>query len=534
MPSVVAVLAAHALRAHLRNPVALLFTLGVPVLLLVVVGSLYGDAVIEDRGGVPVAQFFAPALAVYAVAHACFSALAVDLALQRERGVLLRRRATPAPSAAVIAACLLAAAVLGLASAACVLAVAVLAYDVQVAPRGWTAPVVLLACGAVCFSAAGAAVVSLLRTSGAVQAVTHGALLSLAFVSDVFTYSTATPQWLERVASCFPLRHLARAFADSWNPYLEGSPWAPGALGVLSAWAVVCSVIAVRRFDWRPVLPQPGRQSHEAQVPRPAVLWTLPPQRVGGRPSTWSLAWGQGVHRLQVLTRDRAGAFFAIVFPVLLTALLPVLMSDDAPARAAAARVVAPAMAAYAVAVIACSTAPAALVRDGERGVLRRVSASPLPLQAYLAGHLFGVVALVGVACLLITAVAAGLHDVALPVARLPLAGLVLLSAALVLTAVGLALAVLVRREKPFVAVSLGTIVALGFVSEIFTFGVSLPPVAQHVAAAMPLRPVVDLLQAVLHRDVVDMQAPMTLLLWLAGALIVLSLAGRRAWLSEH
>lgn len=79
-----------------RTPVSAFFTLVFPLILLGVFGTIFGNQTIESLG-VSVAQFYAPALAVYAAATAAYVNLAITTALARDEGILKRLRGTPLP-----------------------------------------------------------------------------------------------------------------------------------------------------------------------------------------------------------------------------------------------------------------------------------------------------------------------------------------------------------------------------------------------------------------------------------------------------
>jgi hypothetical protein len=60
------------------------------------------------------------------------------------------------------------------------------------------------------------------------------------------------PHWLVSVASVFPVRHLSNALLRGFEPHVSGMGFAGRDLLIMLAWAVACTVIAVRRFAWEP------------------------------------------------------------------------------------------------------------------------------------------------------------------------------------------------------------------------------------------------------------------------------------------
>ena len=72
------VLSRHAVLAFLRNPVAAFFTIAFPLAFLVIVAAIVGDERTPD--GVPVTQMLVAPFAVFGMAQASFSVLAIDTA----------------------------------------------------------------------------------------------------------------------------------------------------------------------------------------------------------------------------------------------------------------------------------------------------------------------------------------------------------------------------------------------------------------------------------------------------------------------
>ena len=79
-----------------RNPTAAFFTLFFPLMIFVVFALVFGNEEIEYLG-VTTAQYFAPAMAVFAAVSATYTNLAVTTAYQRDEGILKRIKGTPLP-----------------------------------------------------------------------------------------------------------------------------------------------------------------------------------------------------------------------------------------------------------------------------------------------------------------------------------------------------------------------------------------------------------------------------------------------------
>ena len=486
-------LTGYGLRAFLRSPVSAFFVLGLPVLFLVIIGALFGNMPIEPLGGVRTAQFFTPALAVFGAAQAAFCFLAADTALMRERGVLQRLRCAPVPPWAILAARICTAVVLAGVSVGLVFTVGVVVYDVQPVWRTLPAAVLTLLLGVTTFAALGLAAASVLRSASAVQSVTNGVLITLAFISDVFVVGSQLPDWLSRVAWLFPLRHFADALSDAFNPYLSGTGFAPGHLAVLAAWGLAGVLVAVRWFSWEP------RQASRAGPARGTAIGggrgglrvTTP-----GRPSTARSLRTQTGYALLGMRRDGSSVFFAVLFPVLLLALFPALMGGMN--RTDAAATMLPAMMTYGLAVTAFAILPGPIAQARERGALLRLAGTPMPRWAYLAGRVAAALAATSATALALFAVAILGYRVPVNAARLPALAVAFLLGVACFAALGMAVLTLVRGAQAVIAVTLGTLLPLCFISDVFVVGVPMPEPLAAIADVLPLRHTVHALRVAL------------------------------------
>jgi hypothetical protein len=60
------------------------------------------------------------------------------------------------------------------------------------------------------------------------------------------------------VGSTFPVKHFALALEGTFNPFVGGSGFQWGHLGMLVLWMVAGVVVAVRFFRWEPKVGAPG------------------------------------------------------------------------------------------------------------------------------------------------------------------------------------------------------------------------------------------------------------------------------------
>lgn len=479
----------HAVRAVLRNPVAAFFTLAFPLAFLIIVASIVGNQ--TTAAGVPIAQFLVSPFAVFGVAEASFTVLAVDTAQLRENGVLLRLRATPVPAWTVVGARIGASLVASAAAVALLAAVGVLGYDVEIVWHKVPAMLVTLLLGIVCCAALGLALAALTRTVRAAQALAQGLLIPLAFISDVFIVGADLPRWLDVAGSVLPLKHFARAMAETFHPG-AGYGFSPGHLAVLAAWALAGALVARRRFGWQP---RGVAGPRAAAPPQPRGPVRLSPPRERRRPAV-ALLTGQVGYALLGLRRDRLAVFFAVIFPALLLMLFPTVFGDGRVHGLPMAQYLFAGMIAYTAAVAGYVDIPEAVVAARSAGVLKRLRGTPLPFGWYVAGRVCAAAITALLAAAVLSATGVGLLGVRVPPAHVPALLLAVGVGSLCFTALGLAVVALLPSARSLVAITLGTLLPLCFLSEIFVVGDQ--PLPARLTAVADLFPLRHLLQAVL------------------------------------
>jgi ABC-2 type transport system permease protein len=241
----------HELRAQQllfwRNREAAFFSFLFPIILLVLLGSVYGDDEIEGVSG---ATYLLAGLIGYGVAATAFASLAITLVVRREAGLLKRVRGTPlSPTtylAAVISSMVI---VIGFQAVAQVLIGRFLLDAAW--PASPASFVVVIAIGAAAFAALGLAVTTIVKTAEGSSAVVNAIYLPLAFISGAFFSPREMPRFLEVISELLPLTYLLRLIRST---FIEGETLtsSPGALAAVVAWGLFGLVVAARMFRWEP------------------------------------------------------------------------------------------------------------------------------------------------------------------------------------------------------------------------------------------------------------------------------------------
>lgn len=476
----------HEFVSMARTPITLILSVGFPLLFFVLLAALIGNLVIDPVSGVRIVQFLAPGLASFGVVMATFSFLAVGLAEARATGVVKRQAGTPVPAWVLVGGRVGAAIVLAFVAVGLVLLVGRLFYDLQLLGRSVLAIVVTLLVAAISFSACGLALALLLPNPATTLAVTNGIVIPLAFISDMFMVgNVAMPGWLTTLGWVFPLKHLVAIFADGLNPYLTGSGFQAGHLAVVAAWGILGAGAGV----WLLRRGQGGGGGRAAHVqPRVSVGDHVP--RRAGTPSAAALVDAQFRHTQTILWRDLSSVFFAVAFPVILVAVIPLVNGGgdrELPTGQPLGTFYAATMAVYGAAVTAYVNMPQGIAEDRERGVLKRMRATPLPTWALLTGRILGALMVAVLTLAVIIVVTAVLYRPPVP-AGWPVAIVAFVVATVCFAVLGLAVASLVRSAQAGIGVSLGTLLPLSFVSDIFVVGVTFPPWLDAIAWSFPLR----------------------------------------------
>jgi ABC-2 type transport system permease protein len=241
----------HELRAQQRlfwrNREAAFFSFLFPVILLVLLGSVYGDEPIE---GVRAATYLLVGLLGYGVAATAFASLAITLVIRRETGLLKRVRGTPLSPATYLAAVI--------ASTVIVIALQVVAQLLigrYVLDADWPSAALSFAAailfGAAAFAALGVAITVFVRSAEGSSAVVNAIYLPMAFISGAFFSTREMPAFLETISEVLPLTYLLRVIRTTFIEG-EGLSGSGGPLLAVAAWGAAGLAIAIRRFQWEP------------------------------------------------------------------------------------------------------------------------------------------------------------------------------------------------------------------------------------------------------------------------------------------
>ncbi len=237
------------LKLFVREPLTVVFSLALPLVMLFVLGGVFGNEPSEPgemfvyRGQGPM-DYYVPAYFALVIVSVAVISIPTHLAGSRERGVLRRFQASSVSAAAVVGAQVAVTVVLSVASAVVLTIAATIAYDFE-APRSVPGVVGAFLFLALVYSAFGILLGALLPTARAAQALG----MMLWFVMLMLGGAGPPPEVMTGAMSVVrqltPLWHGVRVMQDVWLGLDPGSAWL-----VAAAILVVCGGVAVRWFRW--------------------------------------------------------------------------------------------------------------------------------------------------------------------------------------------------------------------------------------------------------------------------------------------
>lgn len=278
-------------RLFFRNPMLVLTTVALPLVLVPLLHELNPDAVVpvaadpgswgvsvaspEPSGGsrgiftmggslpgpfLPYDQYLVPALGVFGVAAACFAGLALRVTVAREEGVLKRMRGLPIPLWVHLGGRVAAAILVGWTVMVAVVGLGALLYDVDVPVDRAAGLLGIVALMSVCFCALGLAVTVVLSSREAAPAVVLAILIPVGFLSHVFYPPHLAPPWMRTAARWLPLEPAADLATGAFNPFQPDGWLDGGSVARLVAWTVAGSVAVVLFFRWTPSVERTSRR----------------------------------------------------------------------------------------------------------------------------------------------------------------------------------------------------------------------------------------------------------------------------------
>ncbi|MBT2500964.1 ABC transporter permease [Curtobacterium sp. ISL-83] len=251
----------YELRSYFRAPDAVFFTFLFPIVMLALFSVAFANAADIHAGpnvSVDYANYYLPGLVATGILLSGTQSLGVDIAGERSDGTLKRLGGTPLPVLSYFIGKIGMVLVTTVLQTAILLAVASLLFGVPLPTEAsrWGTFAGIMLLGIATASVLGIAISALPREGRRATATIVPIVLVLQFISGVYLPFTQLPDWLQNVASAFPLRWMASGMRSVFLPdaFASAEPGGTWHLGlgalVLTAWLVLGTVVCLLTFRW--------------------------------------------------------------------------------------------------------------------------------------------------------------------------------------------------------------------------------------------------------------------------------------------
>ncbi len=247
------------LRQFFRDRESAIFNFLLPVILLVIFGSVFANSEIgfED---ITFTQYFLAGMIASGILYTSFQNLAIAIPMEREDGTLKRLAGLPMPKASYFIGKVGMVFVAYVAQVILILLVGVLFFQIQLptSPTHWLTFTWVSVLGLLSCTFIGIAYSVVPKQGKGASALVAPVVLVLQFTSGVFFIFTDLPEWMQAFASLLPLKWLTQAMRHVFLPdgaqVIEASgSWQLGWCAlVLGIWTVGGFLIALKVFRWAP------------------------------------------------------------------------------------------------------------------------------------------------------------------------------------------------------------------------------------------------------------------------------------------
>jgi ABC-2 type transport system permease protein len=251
----------YEVRAYFRQGDTVFFTFLFPVVMLTIFSVSFSEGnfgVTVDGTEITAGWFFLPAMLAAGVLLSGLQNLAIDIAIEKSDGTLKRLAGSPLPVVSYFIGKLGQSFVTGTLQAIVLLTLGFTVFRVPMpadASNWWTFAWVFVL-GVLTSAILGIALSAVPRSGKSANAVVIPIVLVLQFISGVYLAFSNLPDWLQNVASVFPLKWMAQGMRSVFLPdelvvLEQNESWdLPGIALVLGIWLVVGLVAARLTFRW--------------------------------------------------------------------------------------------------------------------------------------------------------------------------------------------------------------------------------------------------------------------------------------------
>lgn len=193
------------LRNFFRNKMQLTFVLLFPILLLVVFAALFSGDLEVGGETIPLKQLMMAGIIAAGVMSTGFQGVAIDIVLERDKGMIRRFATAPMPRAAYFIAKIVRVLVTTFIEVAILLLISVVAYDLPLPSTAdkWLTFCWVILLGTFACTLMGMAWAGVIPSGPAATPMTTPIFMVMQFISGVFLPLSDTPKWMVGVAEVF-------------------------------------------------------------------------------------------------------------------------------------------------------------------------------------------------------------------------------------------------------------------------------------------------------------------------------------------
>lgn len=247
------------LKQFFRDRESAVFNFLLPMILLVIFGSVFGGQELGSSG-ITFAQYFVAGMIASGILYTSFQNLAISIPMEREDGTLKRLQGTPMPRSAFFIGKIGMVFVAYIAQVTILIVVGVIFFGIEVPTTSFAifTFVWVSILGLIAWTLLGIAYSVVPKQGRGAAALVSPVVLVLQFTSGVFFVFSDLPAWMQTFASLFPLKWLTQAMRSVFLPDTAAAMEVAGSfeLGmtaiVLLIWIVIGAVLATVFFRWTP------------------------------------------------------------------------------------------------------------------------------------------------------------------------------------------------------------------------------------------------------------------------------------------
>ncbi|MDJ0336462.1 ABC transporter permease [Salinibacterium sp. G-O1] len=249
----------YEVKTYFRQGDAVFFSFLFPLVMLTIFSVAFSEQSFgSEAAPLSAAAFYLPGMLAAGLLLSGLQNLSIDIAGEKGDGTLKRFAGTPLPVLSYFIGKIGQVFATGILQAAMLLFVAGVVFQVELPsePAKWATFAWVFLLGVSTSAILGIALSGLPRTGKSATAVIIPIALVLQFISGVYLGFSLLPEWLQNVASVFPLKWMAQGMRAVFLPedfasLEQGGTWdLPGVLVVTAIWLVVGLAATRMTFRW--------------------------------------------------------------------------------------------------------------------------------------------------------------------------------------------------------------------------------------------------------------------------------------------